>query len=266
MKNLTERFLEGLAEAIDSLNIGSSTATLNPRIAVLSALILTGAAAFSYGLQLPLSILGVSVGLILLTRSPIRAWARIPLLASVWALLVSVPLPFMTPGEPVINLSFGWADLVVSREGVNSMLTFILRVVAAAAIFTSFAFIVGWRKIVKGLEDLRMPQELGILLNLSIVHIPLFLRESANMLSARESRMMRKIRFKEVARVLSTVVGDLLLRSYERAWIVDKAIGARSFTSTGISWKTPSAAVGVKDVVLLSLSLCMVALGVLAGG
>ncbi len=266
MRNLTERFLEGLAGAIDSLNVGSSPTSLNPRMTLLSALILTGTAAFSYGFKLPLLILTVSVGLILLTRSPIRVWARIPLLVSVWAFLASVPLPFMTPGETVYRLSLGLIDLEVSREGLNSMLTFISRVVAAAAIFTSLAFIMGWKRIVKGLGDLRIPQELGFLLNLSIVHIPLFLRETVKMLSARESRVMRKIRFREVWRVLSTVVGDLLLRSYERAWMVDKAIRARSFASTGFPWKTPSAAVGIKDFLLLSFSLCMVAFGVLTGG
>jgi len=128
LRNLTERFLEGLAGAIDSLNVGSSPTSLNPRMTVLSALILTGTAAFSYGFKLPLLILTVSVGLILLTRSPIRVWARIPLLVSVWAFLASVPLPFMTPGETIYRLSLGLTDLEVSREGLNSMLTFISRV------------------------------------------------------------------------------------------------------------------------------------------
>jgi len=67
------------------------------------------------------------------------------------------------------------------------MIAFISRVVASAAIFTSFVSIMGWRRIIMGLEGLRIPRELTLLLNLSVIHIPLFLRESSKMLSAREA-------------------------------------------------------------------------------
>jgi len=262
LKSLTARFLEILAATVDSLNIGLNP-TFNPTIVVVSALILTGTVAFSKGFTLPVLILVVSVVLILLTRSPIRTWCKIPLLISVWATMVSVPLPFITSGQVITHMSLGWIKLEFTREGLDMMVTFVSRVAAAGAIFTSFAFIMGWRGIVRGLEGLRIPRELGLLLNLSIIHIPLFLREAAKMLSARESRIVRKIRLKEVWGVLSTVVGDLLLRSYERTWTLEKAIRARTFTPTGLSWKTPSAAVGIRDLLLLSFSLWILIVAVL---
>jgi len=265
LKSLTERFLESLAEAIDSLNIGSNPTFINPTIAVLSVLILTGTTAFSHGFTIPILIIAFSILVILLTDSPMRTWAKIPLLVSVWAAIVMVPLPFITPGEPVASLSLGLIELRASGEGLNTALTFVTRAVAAVAIFTSFAFVLGWREIVRGLQGLRIPQELGLLLNMAIIHIPLFLREAVKMLSARESRMMRKIRFKEVWRILSTVVGDLLLRSYERSWVLEKAIKARSFRATELSWETPSEVMGIKDLLLLSFSLCILVLGVFLG-
>ena len=149
-----------------------------------------------------------------------------------WAALASAPLPFITHGKSIASLSLGFIGLSISREGVDLMVTFILRVVSAAAIFTSFAQIMGWRRIIRGLEGLRMPRELGLILNLSIIHIPIFLRETLKMLSARESRIMRKIRFRDIWGVLSMVVGDLILRIYERAWRINNAIEARSFTPT----------------------------------
>ena len=264
LRALTERFLRSLAEAMDSLNIEPTSTSLNPTIAVLSVLGLTVSAAFSYGFILPVLILAVSVALILLTRSPVRKWIKILLFASVWAAIVSGPLPFITPGEPIAASSLGLIELEISREGLNTMITFISRVVAATAVFTSLAFAMGWRRIVTGLEGLRIPPQLGLLLNLSIIHIPLFLRETVKMLSARESRIMRKTRVREVWGVLSTVVGDLLLRSYEHAWRLEKAIKARSFKSTGFSFRTPSAGVSSKDLLLLSLSLCILAFGISA--
>ncbi|UCE29358.1 MAG: hypothetical protein JSV85_01085 [Candidatus Bathyarchaeota archaeon] len=264
LRNLTERFLENLAEAVDSLSVGSTPSSLNPTIAVLSALVLTGTAAFSYGFALPALILAISVVLVLLAHSSVRQWTKILLFVSVWVALVSAPLPFITPGKSIAVLSLGLIELGVSFEGLNEMIAFISRTTAAAAIFTSFASAMGWRRIVNGLEGLRMPGQFGLFLNLSIIHIPLFLRETAKMLSARESRIVRKIRIREVWRVLSTVVGDLLLRGYERSWRLEKAINARSFIPLEPSLKTPSTAMGIKDFLLLFISLCILTLGVLS--
>jgi len=162
------------------------------------------------------------------------------------------------------HIALGYIELSVSREGLNTMLGFVLRVVSSAAMFTSLAFVLGWRRIVMGLEGLRMPRELGSLLNLSVIHIPLFLRETIKMLSARESRIMRRITFKKVWEVLSTVVADLIIRSYERAWIVEKAIKARTFTPSELPRGTAPISISVKDLLLLSFSLYILASAILA--
>jgi len=229
MKGLTHRFLEGLAETVDSLNSSVNSTLFNPTIAMLSALILTGTAAFSYDSKIPVLIFFISIALVLMSRSPLRTWVRVITLIFSGPSSSRFPLPFITPGEPLVNISLGFVELKATYEGINSTITFISRVVASAAIFTSFASIMGWRRTIMGLEGLRMPRELTFLLNLSVIHIPLFLRESSKMLSSREARVMRKITFRELWKVLATVVGDILLRSYERAWRLEKAIKARRF-------------------------------------
>jgi energy-coupling factor transporter transmembrane protein EcfT len=251
--------LEGLAESIESLNIEPKLPFFNPTIAVVSALILTGVAAFSYDYKLPMVILILSFMLVILTRSPLFLWTRIVLFILAWATLVSIPLPFMIPGESITNLSLNPIELKVGREGFYLMVTFISRVVAAAAIFTSFAFMMGWRKIVKGLEGLRVPQEITLLLNLLIIHIPLLIREVSKMMSAREARIMRNAGFKEKWIILATVVGDILLRSNERASRLEKGIRARSFASIEARRKDSSTEVVGKNLSLLSLSLCILA-------
>ena len=152
LKSPTHRFLESLAEAVDSLNIGTNLTSLNPTIAVLSALILTGTVAFSYSLKLSVLIFAISVALVLLAHSPIRRWARILLFILAWATMVSIPLPFITFGAPLANLPLGFIELKVSREGLNVMITFILRVVAAAATFTSFCLYYGLGKNCEGIR------------------------------------------------------------------------------------------------------------------
>ncbi len=231
LKNITVRFLESLAETVESLNTESKLFS-HPSLVVVSALILTGAASFSYDFKLPVAIFILSFIVVMLTRSPLLVWMKIVLFILVWAALIAVPLLLLTPGESITHFSLDLIELQVSREGVYLMITFISRVVSAASIFICFTLMMGWRGIIKGLEGLRVPKEITLLLNLSIIHIPLFIREVLKMLLAREARIMKNVGFKGIWVILATIVGDVLIRSHERAWRLERGIRARTFAST----------------------------------
>lgn len=220
-----------MAETIDSLNT-EARVPLNRPLVTASALILTSAVAFSHDFEFPLLILLLSIGIMILTNTPFRPWMRIITLTLAWVILVSIPLPFITPGEPVMSFTFNSMVLNITEEGLHIMIIFILRIVSASSIFTAFVLIIGWRGIIRGLEFFRIPRELTLLLKLSVIHIPLTIREAAKMISARDARIMKGIGVKKLWITLASVVGELFLRSYERAWRVDKAIKARSFEST----------------------------------
>ncbi len=167
----------------------------------------------------------------ILTKTPLRPWIRIIILILAWVTLVSIPLPFITPGESAMSFSFNSIVLNITEEGLYIMIIFILRIVSASSIFTAFVLIIGWRGIIKGLEFFRIPRELTLLLKLSVIHIPLTIREATKMLFARDARIVKSIGVKELWKTLASVVGELFLRCYERAWRVDKAIKARNFES-----------------------------------
>lgn len=263
MKSLIHSFLESLAETISTLNYEPNSNFFNPSVAILSALILTGIASFSFEPKLPLLILAVSVMLMILTHSRVYSWIKITLLITLWAVAVSIPLLFITPGDLIISIPLKLVELKISREGLNAMMVFTIRVVAAGAIFTAFIFILGWRKTMEGLRGLQIPRDVVFLLTLSIIYIPFLLREAAKILSAREARIVRRVKFREVWYVLASVIGDLLLKSYEHAWRLEKAIRARSFTLTRSSLGPP-AKIGVKDLTLLTFTFCTLALRFLA--
>ncbi|WP_455278045.1 energy-coupling factor transporter transmembrane component T family protein [[Eubacterium] cellulosolvens] len=196
-------------------------------------MILTSVVSFSHNFELPLLILSLSIAIIILTKTPLRSWMKIITLTLAWATLVSIPLPFITPGKSVMSFTFNSMFLNITEEGIHIMIIFILRIVSASSIFTAFVLVIGWRGIIKGLEFFRIPRELTLLLKLSVIHIPLTIREAAKMISARDARIMKDIGVKELWKTLASVVGELFLRCYERAWRVDKAIKARSFESSG---------------------------------
>ncbi|MCX8176149.1 MAG: energy-coupling factor transporter transmembrane protein EcfT, partial [Candidatus Bathyarchaeota archaeon] len=134
------------------------------------------------------------------------------------------------------------------------MINFIVRVVSATAIFTSFVLMLGWKKTMEGLKGLGVPYEVVFFLMLSIIHIPLFLRETSKMLSAREARIVKKVKFRQIWGILSTVIGDILLKSHEHAWRLEKAVKARSLTSLDFHFKS-SVKIHIKRKELMLLLL-----------
>jgi len=270
-RSLTHSFLEALRDTVNDLNHEASLKSFNPTITLLSALILTATASFSTGVKLPTLILLLSVALTLYARPSTYAWVKVVLIVALWALLVSIPLAFITSGEIIASLPLGFATLRVSREGVNTLLAFTLRATSAAAIFTAFYQIIGWRGMVKGLRGLRVPSELTAMASLSITYIPLFLREAVRLLSAREARIMKKGRLRRVWWMLTTVIGDLMLKGYERAWRLEKALRAKSFVETSprsaplSSWRPLKAPDRLKDLGLMGLALFIPVLNLLIG-
>ena len=259
-KTLTFRFLENLAEVFRQLNNVPSSLPFNPALSTLSALILTGTAALSYDLKTPNMILFISMVLIsVLNNSFLSPWIKTIFFALTWASIVSAPLPFITAGEVLVELPIGLTTLKVSFEGIRLTASFITRVTASVAVFTAFIMVMGWRGIIAGFEELHIPRELSFMLNLSIISIPVFLRETLNMFLAREARIMRKVKIRNIWRTLATVIGELMLRGYERAWRLDKSIRARSF-SRPEKPKTVHTSIGVRDAALFLLALTVLLL------
>lgn len=263
-KTLTYTFLESLARTIEALNVGVFPDFFNTTIATFSTLILTMATAFSRGFLTPTSVLLVSIVLASIARKHFKTWFKLLTATLAWAAMVAFPLLFIIPGDALTEFALGPLELRISKSGVYSAAEFVFRVVVSAAIFTSVTYLIGWRGVAAGLEGIHVPGEIVSLLNMVIVYVPLFLRDAFKMLSAREARLLKKPTVKDSWRILSTVVGDLILKGYRRAWSLGKAIEARSFAS-GCRLKAKRFSLTVKDLLLLSISLCILLLWLIEG-
>ena len=106
----------------------------------------------------------------------------------------------------------------------------VLRAVSAAAVFTGFTVCLGWRGVVEGLRGLGMPA-LAFSLGLLLKYIPIFLRDLAGVLAAREARAMRK-GLKLSWTLMASAAGEVLVRGYARAEALRMAFEARSFAGS----------------------------------
>ncbi|MBS7631954.1 hypothetical protein KEJ47_10415, partial [Candidatus Bathyarchaeota archaeon] len=201
LTKIAKQFLESLAEVVETLNIEPITRR-GQSLIVLLALVLTGAAAFSKSLLLSASFFVLSFLIACAGGKPLRPWIRIVSLTLGWVTLVSIPLPFMTHIKSdaiTLALTISWR---VNSNGIYIMIMFILRTIAAASIFTSIVYLIGWKGMVRGLVGLRVPREIIMLLLSSIVNIPLLLREVAKMMLAREARVFNDTRLKDLWAIL----------------------------------------------------------------
>lgn len=235
MYKIASRFLKTLAEVFEALEYEGGRVDvklIKPMYIVALSIALTFATAFSPNYLIPTATLALSIILALSIRLNLTYWVKPIMFTAFWSTIISIPLIFMGP-PPITELK-NIISLTVSLQGVHDALSLILRTTACVAVFTTFVQLLGWRNWLEGLRSLRVPRMVIWLIATSIIYIPLSLRESSRLLLARESRMLKKVGVGEVWRMLSTVLGDLLLRGYDRAWRLSLSLRSRSFKLEGM--------------------------------
>jgi energy-coupling factor transporter transmembrane protein EcfT len=97
------------------------------------------------------------------------------------------------------------------------------------------------------LSAVKAPKEIVRALSSTLVFIPILTKDACRMLAAREARIIKK-NVSLSWKILSTVVGDLILRGFERAERIDRAVSARTF---GDNIEVQVLNVGELDAILL---------------
>ncbi|MCY0867802.1 MAG: energy-coupling factor transporter transmembrane component T [Desulfurococcus sp.] len=253
MQGLTARFIEELREVMEALSTGSPVFSFNPSVAVASAVILASTASFTRGLLAPSLILLASILLAFLLKIDLKAWVKPVVFIAILVGLASTPLLFTTPDSTVAVIPLGSLALRVSWSGLREATALTLRAVAATSSLTAILLYLGWRGLVEGLRGLHLPRELVFMTGLLARYIPLFLSDALSMMAAREARILkpdRRLAFKSI----SSIIGELLLRGYEVAWRLEKAVKARSFNG---SYNSVGFRVGFSDIALLGFTLAL---------
>ena len=241
MKGLTERFLEEVGEDLAFFNTGAGN-TFNPIIFLVSTLALTVLASFNSKTLVSLLIILFSFTFIIVFNpSSFKLWLKVLLFTFTWTLLVSLPLI----ASYWVN-QFQWfsAGEHLSSTAIKS---FLMKPTTASAVFTSMLLAGGGGSFIMGLSAVKAPKEIVRALSSTLVFIPILTKDACRMLAAREARIIKK----SVSlswKILSTVAGDLILRSFERAERIDRAVSARTF---GDNIEVQVLNVGELDAILL---------------
>ncbi len=207
------------------------TQGIDPRIKLCSflAFVLTAVAVRTVT---PLIILFfMIVGLTVVSRIPLRFFLlRATLFIPLFAAVIVLPLPFITPGAPLAVVGYDGYIVSITREGSYRAAQFILKVWVCVASLTLLVLTTRFSRLVQSLETFRIPKVFVMMLAITYRFIFLFVDEAYKMVLARDARRVGKERRMQTMRSLANMLSTLFIRAYERSERVYLSMLARGYT------------------------------------
>lgn len=165
------------------------------------------------------------------SRLPLRAFFRRQAAIVAFAAIIVLPLPFITPGSALLSIAVGPWRLWVTFEGAYRALFFMMRVWVCVAALSLLTLSTRFAALLHGMQRLHFPRLFIQLTAITYRFIFVFTDEAYRMGLAREARTVRKERVvrSRTWRTLSSMIGTLFIRAYERGEKVYQAMLARGY-------------------------------------
>ena len=197
--------------------------------------------------------LGLGCALLALARPPLRPLLRRLAVVNVFILFLWLVTPWATPGAPL----WQWHFLCVTAEGVHLSLLVTLKSNAVVCAFLALLATMPPSELGHALERLRCPDKLVFLFLFTGRYIHLLAEEWHTLMTAARLRGFRPRSSMHTYRTLASLLGLLLVRSYERAQRTREAMLLRGFA--GRFHSVARFSVGASDLAFALGLLCCLA-------
>ena len=202
---------------------------LDPRLKILSALLLLLAVSLSRSLLVILALYFLALALAFFSRIPLgffvkRVWLLIPFFTGV----IALPALFITPGPVLAHLPLG---LVITQTGLATAVFLLLRVGTSVSLAVLLVLTTPWNSLLKALGVLRVPAVILLILGMTYRYIHLLLHLTNDMFLSRKSRLLRRMNGPEERRLIAATSGTLLNKSLQVSSEVYLAMQSRGFRS-----------------------------------
>jgi len=200
---------------------------LDPRLKILSALLVLLAVGLSRNLLVIIVLYFLLFALALFSKVPLvffvkRVWLFIPFFTG----LVALPALFITPGTVLVHLPLG---LVITRTGLTTALFLLLRVGTSVSVAVLVILTTPWNSVLKALDVLRVPAVIILILGMTYRYIHLLLHITNDMFLSRKSRLLRRMNGPEERQLIAATSGTLLDKSLQVSSEVYLAMQSRGF-------------------------------------
>jgi cobalt ECF transporter T component CbiQ len=232
--SLVERTLVDINATLEQSLFAEQTARhpgllqeLDPRLKILSALLVLLAVGLSRNLLVILVLYFLALALALFSKVPLaffvkRVWLFIPFFTGV----VALPALFITPGSVLVHLPLG---LVITKTGLTTALFLLLRVGTSVSVAVLLILTTPWNSVLKSLGVLCLPPVIILILGMTYRYIHLLLHLTNDMFLSRKSRLLRRMNGPEERRLIAATSGTLLNKSLQVSSEVYLAMQSRGF-------------------------------------
>jgi cobalt/nickel transport system permease protein len=204
---------------------------IDPRIKLVGFTVLTIGTVLLQSLLQMLIMMGVLIVFAVASRLPLRAFFSRTAMVLLFSVVIVLPLPFTTPGYALYTLPLGPWVIWVTIEGLYKAALFSMRVWVCGGALSLLTLTTRFTTLLQGMERLHLPRLFIQLTAMTYRYIFLFTGEVYRMGVAREARTVKKermISFKTL-RALSSMIGTLFIRAFERGEKVYQAMLARGY-------------------------------------
>ncbi|HVP92160.1 MAG TPA: cobalt ECF transporter T component CbiQ [Acidobacteriota bacterium] len=169
--------------------------------------------------------------LVLASKIPLKYFVSRTVFIPAFAAIISLPVLFLTYGQPIFIADMGALNLTVTSEGLQRFLLFTIRVWFCVASLSLLILSTGFDKMLKLLSSLKVPPVIVQMFSLTYRYFFVSVHEAQSVLIAKEARTYinkRTINF-QVLKDLGTILAALFIRTYERSERVYMAMQSRGF-------------------------------------
>lgn len=166
--------------------------------------------------------------LILISKVPLFYVFKRSLVILPFVVLVTISVPFFTEGEVIGSYNIWLWQVSVTYSGIQIFWNIIARAWLSILSLILLTSTTKFTNLLKGLERLRMPRVMVMLLSFMYRYIFVLVDEVMRMKQARDSRNFGGRRLWQI-RTIGSMIGTLFIRSYERGERVYAAMLARGF-------------------------------------
>jgi cobalt/nickel transport system permease protein len=141
-----------------------------------------------------------------------RTWIFIPL----FSLFIAIPALFnvFSPGEPIFAFNVFYAKFIVTRQGLQSVSLFVIRVVTCVSIAVLLTLTTKHSQLLKVLRIFKVPQIFVMTLGMCYRYIYLFAEIVEDTYRAIKSRVGSRIHHTKGREVVTWSIANLWQRSY----------------------------------------------------
>lgn len=206
-------------------------------------------------------LLAVIITLSLASQIPLRFFlVRTTIFIPIFAGVIALPLPFITPGTPIFEVGFDGVVVGVTGNGIYRAALFTLRVWMCVASLILLVLTTRFSKLIQAMANLRFPEVLVTMTAVTYRFIFLFVDEAYRMILAKESRTVTGQKWRENVKTIANMVATLLIRAYERGERVYLAMMVRGYAGVRRSGERVRLTAGDWAFASISSLTCMAVL------